>query len=285
VETLRQVLALGLPLLAVVGITGALSLLNGYLLSRWAKVDPATSTAGTLPGAASAMAAMAGELGADPVGVTILTYVRLIMVAVLTPLAVSAFLPGGAPALSAAATGAGVAAAPWPVDLVVLLACGILGVYLGKKLHLPSPSFLGPVLAIILAGWAVPYQFVLPGPLFQLGMLLVGLSIGMQFNLASVVRLGKAVLIEVFLVVALIAFCLVAGYGIHWLTGIDALTCALGTAPGAMEMMTATAVELGGDGGLVLAMQMTRLLIVLLFGPWITTRMGRREAAAHLSHS
>lgn len=280
VATLHQVVALGVPLLAAVLITGALSLLNGYLLCRWTKVDPATSFVGTLPGAASAMAAMAQELGADPVGVTILTYVRLVMVAVLTPLAVSALFVGGAAEVGAAATAVGVPAAPWALDLAVLLACGILGTYLGKKCHLPSPSFLGPILAIILVSWAVPYQFVVPQPLFKFGMLLVGFSVGMQFHLASVVKLGKAVLLEVFLVTALIALCLAAGYGIHWLTGVDPVTCALGTAPGAMDMMTATAVEMGADTGLVLAMQMTRLIIVLLVGPWITTRVGRHEAAA-----
>ena len=281
--TLKQVALLGVPLVTAVVITGALSILNGYLLCRWAGVDPATGFVGTLPGAASAMVVMAEELGADPVGVTILTYVRMVLVVLLSPLAVSIFFPGGgtgAGGAAAAAAASAVPAAPWALDVAVLLACGILGPVAGKRLHLPSSSFLGAALAIMLVSWMVPYQFAVPQPLFNLGMLMVGLSVGMRFHLASVVRLGKAVLLEVFLVVGLIALCLGVGYFIHLVTGIDPMTAALGSAPGGMDMMTATAAEMGGDAGVVLAMQMTRWLMVLLLGPWVATRLGRRQAAA-----
>ncbi len=37
--------------------------------------------------------------------------------------------------------------------------------------------------------------------------------------------------------------------------------------------MIASAVELGGNSGLVLAMQMTRLLIILLIGPWLAENL------------
>jgi len=279
-ETLRQVVLLGVPLVAAVVVTGALSLLNGYLLCRWADVDPATGFVGTLPGAASAMVVMAEELGADPMGVTILTYVRLVLVVFLTPLATSLFFGGGETVAGAAAgVTAAMPVAPRGLNLAALLVCGTLGPYLGRRLHLPSFSFLGATLAIMLVSWTLPYQFVLPEPLFHLGMLLVGLSVGMRFDFASVVRLGKAVLLEVVLVVGLIGLCLVMGYVIHCLTGVDPLTAALGAAPGGMEMMTATAAQMGGDAGMVLAMQMTRWLIVLLAGPYVATRLGRRAKA------
>lgn len=281
--TLKQVVMLGIPLVTAVVITGVLSMLNGYLLCRWTDLDPATGFVGTLPGAASAMVVMAEDLGADPVGVTILSYVRLVLVVFLSPLAVSIFFPGGGSASGAAAAAAAAQAAPaapLAINLAGLVACGIIGPIAGKRFHLPSAGFLGSTLAIMLLSWTVPYQFAVPDPLFKLGMLMVGLSVGMQFDLTSLVKMGKAVLLDVFLVVGLIALCLVVGYVIHILTGVDPMTAALGAAPGGMDMMTVTAAEMGADAGVVLAMQMTRWLMVLMLGPWVATRLGRRKAAA-----
>lgn len=279
--TLKQVVSMGLPLVAAVVITGALSTLNGYLLSRWTDVDAATSFVGTLPGAASAMVAMADELGADPLGVTILTYVRQILVIFLSPLAVSLFFSGqGTAGSGSAAAASALAPAPLWISVVVLVACGLAGPFLGKRCHLPSPSFLGATLAIMLVSWTLPYQVSLPDPIFNLGMLLVGLSVGMRFDLAAVAKLGKTVIVEVFLVIGLVSICLLVGFTFHLLTGVDPMTAALGAAPGAMDTMTATAAEVGADAGVVLAMQMTRWLIVLLCGPWLVTRLGGRQTAA-----
>jgi hypothetical protein len=100
-------------------------------------------------------------------------------------------------------------------------------------------------------------------------MLLVGLSIGLRFDWQTARKLLKAVLIEAGLLIALILLCLAAGYAFHLLTGVDIMTAVLGSTPGGMQVMIASAVELGGNSGLVLAMQMTRLLIILLIGPWL----------------
>jgi len=281
-ETLQRVAFLGLPLAVGVVITGGLSLLNGRLLWRWAGIDPATGFLGSLPGAAPAMVAMSSELGADPVAVALLQYVRLLLVVLLTPPAVHLLFPAAAAGGSAAAaTLSGLPAAPAGLNLTVLLLCGLAGAYLGRRLHFPSAFFLGPVLAVMPVSWMFPYQFVLPSGLFSLGMGLVGLSIGLRFDLSTALRLGKAVAIEVALVVVLIILCLGVGYGFHLMTGVDTMTAVLGSTPGGMDVMVATAAKVDADPGLVLAMQMTRWLIVLLAGPWVTARLVPRSGQAY----
>jgi uncharacterized membrane protein AbrB (regulator of aidB expression) len=37
--------------------------------------------------------------------------------------------------------------------------------------------------------------------------------------------------------------------------------------------MTATAIEIGGNTGLVVAMQMTRMFLILLLSPWLATSL------------
>ena len=88
-------------LLLLVAATGALSMLNGYLLGRFAGVDPATGFLGSIPGAASGMIAISGDLGADPRLVALLQYMRVLLVALLVPF----FVQHAAPHLMGAESG------------------------------------------------------------------------------------------------------------------------------------------------------------------------------------
>jgi len=278
--TLKLAAVHGLPLLLAVVITGGLSLLNGYLLWKWAGVDQATGFMGSLPGAASSMVAMSDEVGADAVVVAILQYLRLILVMFLAPLAVGAVFPAQAAAV-AGASSAVVALPPaaWWLNLLVLVVAGLLGVWGGQRIHIPSPTFLGPFLAALAFSWTLPFQFSLPAPIFDMGMLLVGLSIGIRFDVPMARKLGKVALIESGLVIALIGICLGLGYLFHLGTGVDTMTAVLGSTPGGMDVMVASALELGADPGLVLAMQMTRWFMVLLIGPTVAVRLLRRKTA------
>lgn len=272
-----------IPLLAAVLLTGGLSLLNGYLLSKWAGVDRATGFLGTLPGAASSMVAMSEEMGADSVAVAILQYWRLLLVVFLAPPLVHWLFPSVEGAAVATTALGALPGAPLLLNLAVLIACGLAGAWVGKLAHLPSPNFLGAFLLSLLVSWVAPYSFHLPTFALRAGLLLLGLSIGLRFDLPMAKKLGKATLVETLLVLALIGASLGVGYGFHLLTGIDTLTAVLGSTPGGMEVMIASAAQLGGDTGLVLAMQMTRWFVILLAGPWVTQRLVRRRVEAKMS--
>jgi uncharacterized membrane protein AbrB (regulator of aidB expression) len=87
----------------------------------------------------------------------------------------------------------------------------------------------------------------------------------------------KAVLIEIGLVISLILFCLGIAYGFHQFTQVDLVTAVLGLTPGGLEAMIATVVQLGGDTSLVLAIQLTRMLMILLIAPWLTAFVLKQE--------
>jgi uncharacterized membrane protein AbrB (regulator of aidB expression) len=46
-------------------------------------------------------------------------------------------------------------------------------------------------------------------------------------------------------------------------------TAILGFTPGGIEAMVATVMQLGGNTGLVLAMQLTRMLSIIMIAPWL----------------
>lgn len=278
---LATLLSLGqhsLPLLLMVASTAALSLYCGYLLHRWGGVDRATGFMGMLPGAASSMVAVSSEMGADPVAVAIIQYLRVVMVMMLAPLAVEWLIPSGnigqvGPVMPPATP----EALPIYLNLAALAAVGVAGALLGRLLRMPSPSFLGPFLAVVLASWLFPAPLRMPDQLFSAGMVLMGLFIGVRFDVALARTLGKVALLESVLVLLLIAFGLAVGYGYHLATGVDTMTAVLGSMPGGMEVQIAAAARLGANVGLVVAMQMSRYFLILVSGPWIAAYLIRRN--------
>ena len=92
----------------------------------------------------------------------------------------------------------------------------------------------------------------------------MGLSIGLKFNWQNVRLIGKAVLLEILLVIVLMVCCLAIGYEFHIITHVDIVTAILCFMPGGMEAMMATVTQLGGDTGLVLAAQITRQMLIII---------------------
>lgn len=269
-ETLAKATTYAIPLLLCIIITGSLSLGNGYLLWRWAGIDWATGFLGSIPGASHSLVAMSGEMGADAIAVALLQYMRVLLVSLIIPTLASLLfsIDATAPAVATIATESHL---PMGLNLLVLVACGGLGIWGGRWLRLPASMFLGPFLAGLVAVWTLPQQLQVPDVFFTAGLLLVGLSIGLKFDWETTRKLFKAVLLEVALVIVLILICLGVGYEFHLVTQVDIMTSLLGCTPGGMNAMIATVIELGGDSGLVLAMQMTRMLLILLISPILAT--------------
>ncbi len=270
-ETLSVATTYAIPMLLCVFTTGSLSMFNGYLLSRWAGIDRTTAFLGFIPGAASSIVAMSEEMGADALTVALIQYVRVLLVVLLMPAAASLLFPVNPDTQVAApvAMTNNLPSLPIILNLLVLAGCGVLGVWGGRRLRLPSSGFLGPFIVGLVTFWILPYQLQVPQFLFYAGLLLVGLSIGVQFDWQIAQKLLKAVLIEVGLVILLILSCLAVGYEFHVVTHVDTITAVLGFTPGGIEAMIATVMQLGGDTGLVLAMQLTRMLSILLIAPWL----------------
>ncbi|AFY68470.1 membrane protein AbrB duplication [Thalassoporum mexicanum PCC 7367] len=277
-ETVASASQYAIPLLLCIVVTGALSLGNGYLLWKWTGIDRVTSLLGSFPGASFSFAAMSEEMGADAVAVTMLQYLRVLLVSAILPMIVGTFFAHDAAIAAEIAKSAIVpihdaSILTAAINVLTLAILGLLGVWAGKKLKLPSSLFTGSFLAGLAGLWLLPYDLEMPPLAFTIGLLLVGLSIGLKFHLQTLRKIFKAIVLETFLVVALILICVAIGYGFHQVTHVDTMTALLGSSPGGTTAMLATVVELGGDSGLVMAMQMTRMLMVILLSPWITTSL------------
>jgi uncharacterized protein len=271
-NTLTTAATYAIPLLICIFITGIMSLLNGYLLWRWAGIDRVTGFLGSIPGASPSIVAMSEEMGADAIAVAILQYFRLLLVALTIPAIISLFFPLDS-TIETVAILPVKTHQPLPalLNLGILAGCASLGIWVGRKVRLPASLFLGPFLVGLVVFLVLPYQIQIPQSVFMGGLLLLGLSIGLKFDWHAVRKLLKAVLLELVLVLLLIFICLGTGYGFHLVTGVNPVSAILGSTPGGITPIMAMTLQMGGDSGLVLAMQMTRMLLILLFCPWFVT--------------
>lgn len=271
-DTINVAATYAVPLLLCVLISGALSLFHGYLLSRLSGIDRVTGLVAFIPGAASSIVPIAEEMGADAVAVAVFQSLRLLLVVLLIPSAAGFFFPAdlnSSMTMAVATTTVNNSSIPMWLNLIVLAVCCVVGIWGGKRLNLPASGFLGTFVVGLAVFWGSPYELQVPQWLFAVGLLCVGLSIGVKFDIKTVNKLLKAVLIEIALVISLILLCLGVGYEFHVFTHVDTITSLLGFTPGGLEAMVATVMQLGGDTGLVLAMQLTRMLIIIALGPWL----------------
>jgi uncharacterized protein len=273
-DTLTIAATYAVPLLICILITGMMSVLNGYLLWRWTNIDRITSFLGSIPGASPSIVAMSEEMGADAIAVALLQYLRLLLVALTIPAIVSLFFSAES-SLKTAASLPSQTHLPENtlLNLTILAGCGSVGVWLGRKLRLPASLFFGPFLVGLVACLLRGDRLQMPQSVFMGGLLLLGLSIGLKCNWQAVRKLLKAVLLEIVLVLGLIIICLGTGYGFgfHLVTGVNPIVAILGSTPGGITPIMAMTLQMGADSGLVLAMQMSRMLLILLLSPWFVT--------------
>lgn len=252
------------PLSLCIVITGALSMFNGYLIWKWTGMNRPTSFLGSIPGSSSNIVAMSEELGADPVGVAVLQYLRMMLMVLVVPTMAGWLFPNtsvtGTASLSTAVNAHPI---PMSVNLLVLVGCCSLGIVGGKWLKLPTSGFLGSFLLGLLVFWSLPYSFHVPRSLLAAGLLLVGVSTGLKFDVQVLRQLWKAAILEIVLAMLLMLCCLGIGYEFHLITRVDTMTALLGFVPGGIEAMIATVTQLGGDTGVVLSIQLTRQFLIL----------------------
>jgi uncharacterized protein len=262
-----------LPVALVVCGTLILSLGAGMLLSGLAHLDQKTAALGTLPGAASGMLAMSGPLGADARLVALMQYTRVVVVVVSATL-VSRFglVPGAA---SHPTSGQGLQVASQGADLLVqgtvLSYCltvlvAALGAWAGTRLRLPAGALLGPLILGVALEEIGVLQLLWPPGVPQAAYLVLGLWVGLLFDGASVRRAGRLFPLVLASAVGLVIACAALGWALAALTGIGGMTAYLATTPGGIDSVSIMALGSGADAPLVLAVQMLRLLAVVLVG-------------------
>jgi membrane AbrB-like protein len=219
------------------------------------------------------MLAMSDSLGADPRLVALMQYTRVIVVVISAALVSHFWLASDAatylsPNQSLQATASQDTALVHDAWLTYVLTAltAAFGAWAGTRLRLPAGTMLGPLILGIGLEESGAMHLTWPPGVPQAGYLVLGVYVGLLFDRASVHRAGRLFPYVLASAMGLGTACAGLGWMLSSLTPIDGLTAYLATSPGGMDSVAIMALGSGADAPLVLAIQMLRLLAVVLAG-------------------
>lgn len=265
------------PLFAagVVFVIGASGFL-GWFMARIGVLPGSTVVWGLSPGAASAMIVMSESHGADPQLVAFMQYLRIIMVAAIAS-AVTRI--AGVEVLHAAP------AVTWFPALggwsfAGTLALAVIGPVLGHRLRIPAGGLLLPLfgsLFLVHAGWMT---IELPPWLLAISYAIIGWRIGLRFTRPLLIHAARTLPRMLACTLVLIGACGGLAAVFVLAAGIDPLTAYLATSPGGADSVAILAASSNVDAPFVMAMQMARMVVVLLVGPAMARFIATRTSVA-----
>jgi membrane AbrB-like protein len=107
----------------------------------------------------------------------------------------------------------------------------------------------------------------------QLAFGIIGVEVGLRFTPASLRSAGRLLLPALGLIGALLLACFGLALALAPLAGVSTLSAYLATTPGGLYAVLAVAVGAGADTTFVLAVQVLRLLVMLVAAPALARRL------------
>ncbi|TWA91949.1 hypothetical protein FBY14_103440 [Azospirillum brasilense] len=262
------------PMLMALSTMLAGAVLVGWLLERSGRLPGGTALWGTMPGAAPAMIAMAGDFGGDPRFVAVMQYLRVIVVVVLASL-VCHFLLGGVP-VPIAAPGAVPQPSASVASTLALVAVALAGGWAGTVTRLPAGALLGPILlggTLNMTGLVVLDS---PSWLIAVAFTIIGWTTGLRFRRELLRDLVASVPLMLLSTFGLVAMSLGSAWLLVTLTGKDPLTAYLATSPGGLDSVTVVALGSAADVPFILTLQTLRLFGTILMSVLLVRFLRRR---------
>jgi len=162
-----------------------------------------------------------------------------------------------------------------------MLAGGMLMAMLWKRLGLPNSWMFGPITLCAALTAAFDLRTALPVELSRFGQLMIGCALGSFFDRGFFRRSPKYLLKVVAFTLSMIIGTLLFAWGLGVLSGFPVLTMALGMMPGSSTEMYLTAEALQLGAGMVTAMQIMRLIVVMICAePVLKAWLARQDNTA-----
>jgi membrane AbrB-like protein len=263
-----------LPIALVMVATLLISVGAGQLLALRSDVSPVTGVFALIAGGASGVVAVARELGADDRVVTVVQYLRVLVVLLAMPLVTAVVFHPDRGRGSLATSDAGLLR-----DLVFVVVSLVVGLALARLVRFPTASLLGPLaVAVGLALSGRLGDVRVPAAVQWVAFALIGAQVGLRFTRASLASIARMLPVVLALIVGMVAATAATGALLAWATPVDGLTAYLATTPGGLFAVLSTAADAGSDVTYVLAVQLCRLLVILALTPllarWLSARRG-----------
>ncbi len=235
----------------------------GWAMMRRQVMPGTTAIWGMAPGGASAMVAMAEEFGADVRLVAFMQYTRVVIVTVVAAVVArvaGAHIPTTSSSLNLLEVGA-----PSGLLLTALLVLG--GGWVARRFAIAGGAILIPLVAGLVVQFVWGLSPALPPALLVLAYAAIGWSVGLRFArdvLLHALRALPKVLASIALLIGVGVAC---GALLMVTIGLDPLSAYLATSPGGVDAIAVIATTSAVETSFVMAMQLTRFMVVLIAGP------------------
>nr|WP_225777714.1 AbrB family transcriptional regulator [Pseudomonas sp. Marseille-Q3773] len=245
------------PLMLCAALLTLLLALAGITFMRRQGMDLTTAYFAFMPANFAEMIQLGIRYQANVSEIAAAHSIRLVLIVLSVPPAMFLFMH----------MSSGAVAARLPADwawLAPMLAGGVLVALIWKRLRLPNPWMFGPMALCASVTAICDLHMSLPTELSQYGQLMIGCALGSYFDRGffrrSPAYLVKVVVFSLSMIAATFSF----AWGFATLSGSALLTLALGMMPGSTTEMYLTAEALNLGAGMVTAMQIMRLVVVML---------------------
>jgi membrane AbrB-like protein len=237
--------------------------------------DRMTAFLAAIPGGFQSMVAIGEDCGADLRRLSIIHGTRIMVIVFAVPLWIQ--FSGGLD-LTRVVPASATLAAMTPKEALILLVCGSLGYWGGRKVRISGAAIIGPMLAngvVHLLGFA---EARVPVELVNAAQVAIGVHIGCQFAGITARELITTASVAFGYALILLAGAAVFTVIVVWVTGIDSNAVALAYAPGGQPEMNLVALVLNIDPAYVALHHLLRVMVIVFGAQFFISWFTKMEA-------
>lgn len=250
----------------------AVSILLAWLMARWTRTNLQSCVMGMMPGGITLMMLLTEQdKRTDPNVVMVMQVIRLIGVIIAVPFLVITLLD--AHVVSDAVSMPNHGGIHW----LVLIPLAVLGSYLAKKLHLPTPIFLGTILLTAIFSVAAGDLQPVPGWLMAPAQISIGLYMGLLLDAERIARTKSILSLTIIGTMILVAVSVVVAHILSARYGFSLVTAFLAMAPGGIAEMALAGMSMGENVSIILTYQLVRVLVINIGVPPLLNWYFRRK--------
>jgi membrane AbrB-like protein len=233
--------------------------------------DPVTAFFSATPGGLSEMVLVGAALGGDVRRIALVHACRVLMVVLVIPFW---FRYTEGDAAVTAGQGLSIVDAE-ALEMLVLLACAVVGAVVGRLLRLPASRVLGPMLASAAVHVTGLSHSAPPWELVAVAQVILGCSVGCRFTNTPLTQILSVMAISVGATAVMLLTTAVFAHGAASVTGLDWRPLVLAYSPGGLAEMSLIALALGIETAFVATHHIFRIILIVFTAPLAFRRLGR----------
>ena len=232
---------------------------------------PITALCSSIPGGLNAIVAIAGSLGADERNVALAQSLRIAIVVCMAPFVAFTLMGYTQPTADPTAAQQLISLP----DLAILLSLTFWLMWVLRNSGIPILGMVCPLFVSAILRMTGVIEGVLPHWLVEIGLLVLGASVGGRFagvSLSRLIRFGSLTFGGTAILMAVAAL---LAWIVSMITGQELIALLLAYAPGGVAEMSLIALAIDANPGFVAVHHVVRIIFVMIVVPVMVARFGR----------